>query len=61
MDMADPSKSLPALRRRDIGIAMAAFVAATGCGIAGAMAESRRPSQPVTVKRPPARLVHAAK
>ena len=43
-------------RRRVLGfaVAVAAFAAPLGLGLSAAMAESQRPSKPVTVRRPPA-------
>ena len=47
-------RNITPLHRRDLAIAAVAFAAAMSIGPADATAESRRPSQPVTVNRPPA-------
>jgi uncharacterized protein with FMN-binding domain len=58
--MPDHSKT-PAGRRHAFGLAAAAtaFAVATGMGVSGAMAESQRPSKPVTVSHPSPQYNHA--
>ncbi len=53
--MADHRMNFPARGRgrREFAIAVVAFAAAMGIGTSGAMAESQRPSKPITVRRPP--------
>ena len=54
--MADHRTSFPTRGRgrREFAIAMVAFAAAMGIGTSAAVAESQRPSKPITVRRPPA-------